>query len=316
MRAIAIDEFGGSDRLSLRDVPDPKLAPDGVLIRVRGAGLNPVDHKLREGGLEAAFPHVFPVVLGWDAAGVVEQVGPAVVGFEPGDEVFAYCRKHFVGEGTYADYVAVPEDFVAPKPEAIDYVSASAVPLAGLTAWQALVEATAVRPGETVLVHGAAGGVGAFAVQIARARGAQVIGTASSGKHDFLRGIGTSEEIDYSEVDFVEAVRGPHPDGVDVVFDLFGGDTLRRSVDALVNGGRIVSLADPLVDDHFRQREIRPAYVFVRPSGSQLAELSRLIDGGEIRVELEATYPLAEAAQALERLETGRVRGKLALEVD
>jgi len=316
VRAIAIDEFGGNDRLELKDVADPKLGPDGVLIRIRGAGLNPVDHKIREGSLDAAFPHVFPLVLGWDAAGVVEAVGPAVVRFAPGDEVFAYCRKHFVGEGTYGEYVVVPEDFAAPKPESIDFVRASAVPLAALTAWQALVEATAVRAGETVLVHGAAGGVGAFAVQIARARGAQVIGTASSAKHDFLRDLGASEQIDYTEVDFVEAVRDSHPDGIHVVFDLFGGDTLRRSVDALADGGRIVSLAEPPVDDHFRQREIKPAYVFVRPSGSQLAELSRLIDGGEIRVELEATYPLAEAAQALERLETGRVQGKLALELE
>jgi len=247
---------------------------------------------------------------------VVEAAGPAVTRFAPGDEVFAYCRKHFVGEGTYGEYVSVPEDFVAPKPESIDFVSASAVPLAALTAWQALIEATAVRAGETVLVHGAAGGVGSFAVQIARARGAQVIGTASSAKHDFVRELGAGEQIDYHEVDFVEAVRESHPEGIHVVFDLFGGDTLRRSVDALADGGRIVSIAEPPTEDHFRQREILPAYVFVRPSGSQLAELSRLIDDGEIRVELEATYPLAEAAQALERLETGRVQGKLALEVD
>ena len=316
MRAIAIDGFGGNDRLALTAVADPKVGPDGVLIRIRGAGLNPVDHKLREGYLEGAFPHVFPVVPGWDAAGTVESVGPAVTRFAPGDEVFAYCRKHFVGEGTYAEYVAVPEDFVAPKPESIDFVSASAVPLAALTAWQALIEATAVRAGEIVLVHGGAGGVGGFAIQIARARGARVITTASAAKHDFVRGLGASEAIDYREADFVAAVRESHPDGVHVVFDLFGGDTLRRSVDVLGDGGRLVSIAVPPTDEHFRQRGIVPAYVFVRPSGSQLSELARLIDDGEIRVELEAAYPLAEAAQALERLETSRVQGKLALEVD
>ncbi len=315
MRAIALRDFGGNDRLELTDVEDPKVGPDFVLVRVRGAGLNPVDWKVREGKLEGRFPHVFPVVLGWDAAGVVEEVGPAVTRFASGDEVFAYCRKHFVGEGTYAEYVSVPEDFVARKPETIDFVHAGAVPLAGLTAFQALVEATAVRSGETVLVHGAAGGVGSFAVQIARARGAQVIGTATSPKHQLLKELGTSEEIDYSEVDFVEAVRESRPGGVDVVFDLFGGETLWRSVDVVADGGRIVSLADPLTDDHYRQRGIRPAYVFVRPSGSQLAELARLVDEGALRVELEGTYPLAEAAEALERIEGGRVRGKLALEV-
>ncbi len=315
MRAIALTEFGGNDRLELTEVDDPRVGPDFVLIRVHAAGLNPVDWKVREGSLEGRFPHVFPVVPGWDAAGVVEEVGPAVTGFSPGDEVFAYCRKHFVGEGTYAEYVSVPEDFVSRKPEAIDFVHAGAVPLAGLTAFQALVEAAAVRAGETVLVHGAAGGVGAFAVQIARARGAQVIGTATSAKHEFLKELGTSQEIDYTEVDFVEAVRGARTDGVDVVFDLFGGETLWRSVDVVADGGRIVSLADPLTDDHYRQRGITPTYVFVRPSGSQLAELARLIDGGELRVELEASFPLEEAAQALERLEGGRTRGKLALEV-
>ena len=315
MRAISIRDFGGNDRLELTDVDDPKVGPDFLLIRVRGAGLNPVDWKVREGKLEGRFPHVFPVVLGWDAAGVVEEVGPAVTRFGPGDEVFAYCRKHFVGEGTYAEYVSVPEDFAARRPDTVDFVHAGAVPLAGLTAFQALVEATAVRTGESVLVHGAAGGVGSFAVQIARARGAQVIGTATAAKHERLKELGTSEEIDYSELDFVEAVRESRPGGVDVVFDLFGGETLWRSVDIVADGGRIVSIADPLTDDHYRQRGIRPAYVFVRPSGSQLAELARLMDAGALRVELEASYPLAEAAQALERLEGGRVQGKLALEV-
>ena len=315
MRAIALTEFGGNDRLELTEVDDPKVGPDFVLIRVRGVGLNPVDWKIREGSQEGRFPHIFPVVPGWEAAGVVEEVGPAVTGVAVGEEVFACCRKHFVGEGTYADYVSVPEDFVARKPEAVDFVHAGAVPLAGLTAFQALVEAAGVRAGETVLVQGAAGGVGTFAVQIARARGAQVIGTATAPKHDFLRELGTTEEIDYSQVDFVEAVRGVRTEGVDVIFDLFGGETLWRSVDVVADGGRIVSLADPLTDEHYRQRGIVPTYVFVRPSGSQLAELARLIDSGEMRVELEASYPLEDAAQALERLEGGRVRGKLALEV-
>ena len=316
MRAIAIDEFGGNDRLSLREVADPKVGPDSVLIRVRGAGLNPVDWKMREGYLEGAFPHFFPVVLGWDAAGVVEQVGPAVTEFSAGDEVFAYCRKHFVGEGTYAEYVTGPADFVAAKPARLDPVHAGAVPLAGLTALQMLTDAAAVRSGETVLVPAAAGGVGSFAVQIARSRGAKVVGTASAEKHDYLRELGVVEAIDYREADFVEAVGELRPGGVDVVLDPLGGEVLHRSVEAVADGGRIVSIAEPPVDDHFRQRAITARYIFVRPRGGQLAELARMIDNGELRVELEATFPLADATQALERLEGGRVRGKLALEVD
>jgi NADPH2:quinone reductase len=316
VRAIAIDEFGGRDNLREMDLPTPRVGPDVVLIRIRAAGLNPVDWKLREGGLEPAFPHVFPVVPGWDAAGTVERVGPAVTRFQPGDEVFAYCRKHFVGEGTYAEYVAVPDGFVAPMPSSLDFAQAAAFPLTGLTARQALVEAMGLHQSETVLIHAAGGGVGGFAVQIANRLGARAIGTASAEKHAHVRDLGATETIDYAREDFVAAVREAVPGGVDVVFDTIGGETLEQSIDALRDGGRIVSIAEPPAGEHYSQRGIQAHYMFVRPDGGALEALGAMADDGRLRVHLEQTWPLQEAAAAMERLEGGHVTGKLALTVD
>lgn len=312
---MGIEEFGGPEKLKQLDLPEPKVGPDSVLIRIEAAGINPVDHKLRAGGLEGSFPHVFPVVPGWDAGGVVEQVGPAVRGFAPGDRVYAYCRKHFVGEGTYAEYVSVPDTSVAKAPETLDALHAGALPLAGLTAWQALVDAAGVEEGETVLVQAAAGGVGGFAAQIAKARGAHVLGTSSAAKHDHLRDLGVDEPIDYREQGVAEAARETHPDGVDVAFDLFGGEPLAQALDAVRDGGRIVSIADPLQDERYRARGIEPSYVFVRPSGTQLGELARLADEGALRVHLERSFPLTEASAAHELLEDGHVTGKVVLDV-
>ena len=294
MKAIAIHEFGGRDKLQLADLPEPKLFPDGVRIRIRAAGVNPVDWKTREGRQEPRFPHIFPVVLGWDASGVVAEVGPAVRWFKPGDEVFAYCRKHFIGEGTYAEQVVVPDGFVARLPRNLNFSRAAAVPLAALTAYQCLVERLQVKPGETVLVHAAAGGVGHFAVQIARELGAKPIGTASPGNHDFLRELGCVDAIDYHEGEL------PH---VDAAVDTVGGETLERT---LAVADRTVSIIQP-GETH--------GYHFVRPSGAELALLAGWLEEGRLRVELQETFPLDEAAAAHELLEGGHVRGKIALGV-
>jgi NADPH2:quinone reductase len=311
--AIGIREFGGRDKLERLDLPEPKVPPDAVKIQIRAAGVNPVDWKLREGRLEPAFPHVFPVVPGWDAAGVVEAVGPGVVEVAPGDEVFAYCRKHFIGEGTYAEYVTVPATFVARKPARLSWEEAGAVPLVGLTAYQALFFGAGLTAGETVLVYGASGGVGGFAVQIAVATGAEVIAVAREEHREYVLGLGAYEVIDYTERDVVEAVREFKPDGVDVVLDVIGGETLARAVDAVRDEGRIVSIAQPPTDERFRQRRIQPAYVFVRPDGEELEELAELVEGGQLVVHLHEVVPLEEAARAHELLEQGHVRGKVVL---
>jgi NADPH:quinone reductase-like Zn-dependent oxidoreductase len=308
VRAIGIREFGGGDKLELLELAEPKVAPDGVKIRVRAAGVNPVDWKLREGRLEPRFPHVFPVVPGWDAAGVVEEVGPGVVEVAPGDEVFAYCRKHFVGEGTYAELVSVPVAFVARKPETATFEQAAAIPLVGLTAYQALFFSAGLTAGESVLVHAAAGGVGSMAVQLAVDAGAEVIGVASERNRDYVLALGAYEVVG-RDGDVGAAVRELVPDGVDVAFDVYGDATLG---DAVRDGGRLVSIAAP---PSYRERDVVPSYVFVRPSAEELEELARLFDDGRLVVELQEAIPLEEAARAHELSESGHVRGKLVLSV-
>lgn len=308
MRAIGIREFGGRDKLEPLEVPEPKVAPDGVKIQVRAAGVNPVDWKLREGRLEPRFPHVFPVVPGWDAAGVVEEVGPSVVEVAPGDEVFAYCRKHFVGEGTYAELVSVPVTYVARKPESASFEQAAGIPLVGLTAYQALFFAAGLIAGESVVVQAAAGGVGSMAVQLAVDAGAEVIGVASERNREYVLGLGAYEVVERSE-DVAAAVREVLPEGVDVAFDVYGDERLGNAVR---DGGRIVSIAAP---PSYRERGVEPSYVFVRPNGEELEELAQLFDDGRLAVELQEVLPLEEAARAHELSEAGHVRGKLVLRV-
>jgi NADPH2:quinone reductase len=308
VRAIGIHEFGGRDKLQLLELPEPKVGPDFVKIQVRAAGVNPVDWKLREGRLEPRFPVVFPVVPGWDAAGVVDEVGPAVTDFSPGDEVFAYCRKHFIGEGTYAEFVSVPDAYVARKPESLTFEEAAAIPLAGLTAYQALFLAAGLTAGERVLVSSASGGVGSFAVQLALDAGAEVIGVASEPNRDRVLELGAYEVIERSS-DVVAATRELVPEGVDVAFDLYGD---ARLGDAVREGGRLVSIASPPT---YRDRGVVPLYVFVRPDGEQLGELAALAEGGRLVVDLAEVLPLEQAARAHELSEAGRTRGKLVLRV-
>jgi NADPH:quinone reductase-like Zn-dependent oxidoreductase len=315
VRAVGIREFGGRDRLEVLDVPEPKVGADIVRIRVRAAGVNPVDWKIREGRLDAAWPHVFPVVPGWDVAGTVERIGPAVRTVAPGDEVFAYCRKHFIGEGAYAELVTVPETSVAHKPASLDFEHAGGVPLCALTAYQALFGGAGLTAGETVLVQAAAGGVGSFAVQLAADAGADVIGTASERTHEYVLGLGAVEVVDYRKRDVVEAVREVAPKGVDVVLDSLGGEALQRSVEAVRDEGRIVSIAQPPTDEVFRQRGIDAVYVFVRPNAEELAELADMFDENRLSVHLHEVLPLEEAARAHELSEAGHVRGKLVLTV-
>ena len=310
MRAIALDEYGDADVLQLRDLPDPAVGPDVVRIRVRAAGINPVDYKIRQGYLQGAFPHHTPLIPGWDVAGVVDAVGPAVTGFAVGDEVMAYARKDTVQHGTYAELVGVAESAVAAKPAALGFVPAGGLPLAGLTALQAL-SAVDVGPGDVVLVHAASGGVGHLAVQLARALGAaRVIGTASTANHGFLRSLGC-EPIEYGDdlPDRLASLVGG--DGrVDAVLDFVGGAALSQSPRMVRFAARHASVVDPQV------KEQGGRYVFVRPDGEQLAALGELVEAGRLRIEVAREFPLAEAAEAHRLLEKGHVRGKLVLTVD
>jgi NADPH:quinone reductase-like Zn-dependent oxidoreductase len=315
MRAMAITEFGGPDRLQPTELDDPIVGPDSVLIRVRAAGINPVDYKIRQGNLAGRIPHVLPVIPGWDAAGIVEQVGPAVTSFSPGDEVYAYCRKDFVRDGTYAELVSVRDYGVAHKPARLSFEEAGGVPLTGLTALQLLRGALDIRAGERILIHAGAGGVGSMAVQIAKQDAAHVIATAGAANYDYLRELGADEVIDYTSEDFVEVVRDRHPGGIEAVADLVGGEVQERSADVLAEGGRLGSIIAPPDARALRSRGLRARYVFVRPDGSGLRMLAAMADAGRLGVHLHEVVPLEEAARAHETLEGGHVRGKIVLRV-
>jgi NADPH:quinone reductase-like Zn-dependent oxidoreductase len=314
MRAIAVREWGGRETLELIEHDVPPVAPDGVLVRVKVAGVNPVDAKIRGGYMKDALPFHFPVILGWDLSGVVEKVGPAVTWFKPGDQVYGYIRRHHLQYGTYAEYATAPEGFFAHMPPELSFEEAAAMPLSSLTAHQAL-ESIGLRGGETVFIGGGAGGVGHLAIQLAVARGARVVAAASERNHDFLRELG-AEPVDYADSDLPARVRALLDDsGSDAAFDLFGSDAREQAFSVLRPGGRLVSIARPPPEPRDGHHEVH--YIYVRPSGYDLGEhITPLIAEGSLRPTIEATYPLEQASEAHERLEAGHVRGKLVLIVE
>ncbi|GEO94145.1 NADP-dependent oxidoreductase [Kocuria turfanensis] len=303
MKALTYARYGGPEVLELTDLPEPKVPPGWVLVRVRSAAINPVDWKIMAGGLDPLMEVQFPVVPGWDVSGVVESVGIDVPEWAPGDEVISYARTDWVHGGTMAEYVALPSRLLAPKPASVDWDRAASLPLAGLTAYQVLGRLE-VAAGQTVLVHNASGGVGGYAVQLAVARGARVVGTASEANHDYLRGLG-AEPVVYGE-GLPGRVRALAPEGVDVVVDLVGG-VVEQTLAVLKDGGRHASVADDAVEAH------GGTWMWVRPSAEDLTELSRLVDRGALRIELGGSVPLAEAAEAYRRSQEGHVRGKIAV---
>jgi NADPH:quinone reductase-like Zn-dependent oxidoreductase len=311
MRAIAVREWGGRETLELIEHDVPPVAPDGVLVRVKVAGVNPIDAKIRGGYMKDALPYHFPVILGWDLSGVVEKIGPAVTWFKPGDQVYGYIRRHHLQYGTYAEYATATDTYFAHKPAELSFEEAAALPLAGLTAHQAL-ETLGVRGGETFLVGGGSGGVGHLAVQLAVARGARVIATASERNQDFLRELG-ADPIDYTQGDVPALVRERTGNGgADATLDLFGGDGREEAFASLRSGGRLASVAQPPPEP---REGYEVHYIFVRPDGDELRELAELVRGGQLRPHIEEVFPLERAAEAHERLEGGHVRGKLVLTV-
>ena len=307
MRAVQQQTLGEPDVLAVVDLPRPAPRTNEVLIRVEAASVNPTDWKHRANGGFLGEP---PFVLGWDLSGVVEEVGIGVARFSPGDEVFGMLSYPF-GHGAHAEYVAAPAAWFAPKPASLDHVQAAALPLVSLTAWQALVENARIQPGQRVLIHAAAGGVGHVAVQLAKARGAHVIGTASSEKHDFLREIGVDEPIDYREVDIAEAVSD-----VDAVLDTIGGDTSLASLRTLRPGGIVVSILPVGSDDLYREAErlgVRAVRMLVDASRHDLVSITDLVEQGSLRATISEVFPLEQVAEAHRRGETGRTTGKMVL---
>src|SRR5918994_4747878 len=314
MRAIGEDKLGGP--VALIDLPTPKVGADEVLIRVRAAGVNPFDWKVADGELRDEMEHRFPLILGFDAAGVVERVGANVTDLAEGDEVYGYLFKPVMGEGAYAEHVGAPAAIVAKKPESVGFAEAAALPTPGLTAMD-LVEAVDLGEGETVLIVGATGGVGSYVVQLAARRGARVIATARQANEAFVRQLGATETIDHTREDPVEAVRAAYPDGIEAIIDTVSDpEVLSRMAGLLKKGGRLASSVYAADLEGLAERSIKATNVGMQPNARRLEELSWMVDAGEISVRLERTFPLEKAPGALEKSRTRHVRGKVVLLVD
>jgi NADPH:quinone reductase-like Zn-dependent oxidoreductase len=308
MKTVCIYSYGGPEVLVYEDAPRPHPVVGEVLVQVHAAGINPVDWKIREGHLREMLHHTLPLVLGWDVSGVLVAVGPGVTRLKVGDEVFS--RPDISRDGAYAEFIVIKESEVALKPKSIDHIHAAALPLAGLTAWQSLFDAGGLSSGQRVLIHGASGGVGTLAVQLAKWKGARVIGTALAHNHEFLRELGVDQVIDYNTERFEEAVQP-----VDVILDTVGGDTQERSWKVLKPGGILVSIANPPAAETAKAHGARQAFVFTQPNAAQLAEIAKLVEAEKLKAIVETILALSDATRAQELSERGHTRGKIVLRV-
>ncbi len=311
MKAVRIHQYGNPDVLVYEDAPRPIPAAGEVLVKVQAVGINPVDWKTRAGsGMGDSYGNVFPMIIGWDISGIVEAVGDEAYQFMIGDEVFGMVR--FPDNGSaYAEYVAAPQTHLALKPTNIDHLQAAAFPLVALTAWQALFEAANLTSGERLLIQGAAGGVGHIAVQLAKWKGAQVIGTGSTNNIDFLRELGVDQVVDYSTTRFEDVVAP-----VDVVFNCVGGDLLTRSFAVIKEGGRLVSIAGKPDADEAEKRHINAQQILVRPVDEHLNEIAKLIEQGHLKMVVTKVFDLKDMNKAHAFAESRELRrGKIVLKV-
>jgi NADPH:quinone reductase-like Zn-dependent oxidoreductase len=332
MKAVIADAYGGPEVLELADVAEPQVGPNGVLVRVHASSVNPVDWKLRKGLLSPIWNLRFPVIWGCDLSGVVEKVGSAITLFKPGDEVYGFKHGKVAKtyRGTYAEYVVVPENALARKPAKLSHEEAAAIPLAAVTAWQAMVEQGKLSAGQKVLIHAAAGGVGVFAVQIAKAVGAYVAATAGAKNQDLLRELGADLPIDYTREKIEDKLSG-----YDLVLDGVGQSVWAASLRVLRRGGRLATLSPPIPEEKSGKIKFfsttiagvaggmlratlsgrRLMIVSVKPRGGDLEKINALIESGKLRPVIEEVFPLDQIAEAHRRSETGHVRGKLVIRV-
>lgn len=311
MKAVAMHAFGGPEVLVVTDLPRPKPDRGELLIRTLAAGVNPVDWKIREGSLSRV-PHGFPLIPGWDVAGVVDELGEGCQRFRKGERVFAYARKLHIQWGTYAEYVCVPERHVALMPPSLLFEEAAAIPCAALTAEQALARA-GLAAGATLLVLNGSGGVGHFALQLAKIAGARSIATTGPHNQEFVMNQGAEHAIDYTRDDLAAAVTARFPGGVDVVLDAIGGEPLAAALAVAKPGGVIVSVVDTLDPEAAAARGVRFERISSAPSGEQLAVFAAHAGRKTLRPHVQTIFPLAEAAQAQDECRAGHVRGKLVL---
>ncbi|HLR60641.1 MAG TPA: NADP-dependent oxidoreductase [Pseudogracilibacillus sp.] len=309
MKAIVINQYGGAEELVEKELSKPNIEANQVLIEMHATSINPIDWKIRAGYMKDGMDFDFPLILGWDAAGVVSEVGKEVANFKVGDEVFA---RPAMSNGTYAEYVAVEEELVALKPKSVSFEEAASVPLAGLTAWQCLVDYGHIKQGNKVLIHAGSGGVGSFAIQIAKSFGAYVISTASGKNEAFLKELGVDEFINYETTDFIDVVND-----VDLVVDTMGGEILDESLEVVKEGGRLVSTAGQPDAEKAKAKKVTADSMWLNPNGKQLAELGDLMEKGKVKVHIGETYPLTQAGlrKAHELSETHHAKGKIVIKI-
>lgn len=310
MRAAKFNEFNGPEGVEIGTMEVPELKEGEVLVKIEAAGVNPVDAVITKGYYKGRIPHSFPIIPGWDVAGVIEERGHAARRFEPGDKVYGYARRPEIKWGTFAEYIVIPESYLAKRPENISAEAAAAIPLAGLTAYQGLYQYGKLSGGQKLLILGASGGVGSFAIQLAKVKGAEIFGVASSRNHDYMRSLGADHTIDYKDRDIGDAVKEIYPKGVDLIFDCTSGESLQQSLKCLKDSGKLVSILnqgedlDPKIDHQF---------VFVEPNSLQLDHLRQLVNDEKLRVEVNKVFTLEETVEALEQIGTLHTTGKIVI---
>jgi NADPH:quinone reductase-like Zn-dependent oxidoreductase len=307
MHAVRIHSFGDANVLKMEDIPLPEPKDNEIVVRVMAASVNPVDYKIRSGKYPAVKKDQLPKVLGRDISGVVERVGSKIGKFKKGDAIYAMLGSDI---GGYAEYALVTEDEAAKKPAQLDFVQAAAVPLAALTAWQGLFDQGGLKAGQRVLIHGGAGGVGHFAVQFAKAKGAWVATTVSGQDIALARKLGADRPIDYKAETFEDVVKD-----IDLVFDLIGGDTQTRSFAVLKDGGTLISTLQKPDEAELARKHARGGHYLAKPDARELAEIAGLIDAGKVKVIVNAIYPLDEVARAHKHMENDHIAGKVVLQV-
>lgn len=307
MKAIRIHSYGGPEVLNYEDAPRPTPGPGQVLVRVCAAGVNPIDWKIREGLLKDSLKYKLPFIPGWDLSGTVEAVGRSVYRFKPGDSVFS--RPDISRDGAYAEFTVVDEPLLAKKPRSLDHLHAAGIPLAAMTAWQALFEGAQLKRKDRILIHAGSGGVGGFAVQLAKWKGAHVIATCSTANVEFVKGLGADEVVDYRQADFA------HMKHVDAVLDTLGGEVQERSWKIIKPFGVLVSIVSQPSAETAESLSARGAFISLKPDGKLLEGIAKLVDGGRLKSTVETILPLAEARQAQELSQAGHVRGKIVLNV-
>jgi NADPH:quinone reductase-like Zn-dependent oxidoreductase len=308
MKAIVINKYGDESVLEYTDVTRLEPQSDEVLVKVHAAAVNPADWKIRD-GMGERFGFKLPLILGGDIAGIVEEMGVGVKDFKKGDAVYGMTLSSL--SGGYAEYAIAKPEGIAPKPESLGFEEAAAIPIAALTAWQAMFDLANLSSGQKILITGAAGGVGSLAVQLAKAKGAFVTGTASGRNEEFVRSLGADEFVDYTAKLFEEVVRN-----VDVVFDTVGEGTQERAFQTLKKGGFLVTSAGEPSEEKAREFGVKSARVFCKPNAPQLIEINRLIKEGKLKIHIETILPLTEVKKAHELSKAGRTRGKIVLTVN